>query len=236
MRHHRLPIVLLAAAGLVIAGDGQDPADSRANPMVPRVLRDSEPADSLVVRLPGAPVRVPAVQPAAVPPVVPQTVAKAEEPSLPHDPPSASVDLERPILRRAPKPVYPQDFEKNSAMYCQKLIGSWSLEDAGMLLGEPRGARPAFDDKHRESGNIYAYSDPTGRYRQLELDFDGTTGVLRTVFGYPWSLSWQECRRQWGGNVSSAFANKGRKFYSYLNRRLDVLVDQGGKVISLGLY
>ena len=29
---------------------------------------------------------------------------------------------------------------------------------------------------------------------------------------------------------------KGRKFYSYVNRRLDVLVDPAGKVISLGLY
>jgi hypothetical protein len=45
-----------------------------------------------------------------------------------------------------------------------------------------------------------------------------------------------ECRRQWGANVSAAEANKGRRFYSYMNRRLDVLVDQGGKVISLGLY
>ena len=31
-------------------------------------------------------------------------------------------------------------------------------------------------------------------------------------------------------------ANKGRKFYSYLDRHLDVLVDTGGNVISLGLY
>jgi hypothetical protein len=31
-------------------------------------------------------------------------------------------------------------------------------------------------------------------------------------------------------------ANKGRTFYSYQNRRLDVLVAPDGKVISLGLY
>jgi hypothetical protein len=30
--------------------------------------------------------------------------------------------------------------------------------------------------------------------------------------------------------------NKGRIFYSYVNRHLDVLVDQDGKVISLGVY
>ena len=36
-------------------------------------------------------------------------------------------------------------------------------------------------------------------------------------------------------DVSAADA-QGRKFYSYTNRRLDVLVDPDGKVISLGLY
>jgi hypothetical protein len=49
-------------------------------------------------------------------------------------------------------------------------------------------------------------------------------------------MTWQECRRQWGGEVSATEANKGRKFYSYVDRRLDVLVDAAGKVISLGLY
>jgi len=49
-------------------------------------------------------------------------------------------------------------------------------------------------------------------------------------------MTWQECRKLWGANVHSAEANKGRIFHSYLNRRLDVLVDPSGKVISLGLY
>jgi len=41
---------------------------------------------------------------------------------------------------------------------------------------------------------------------------------------------------RWHGDVSAADAPQGRKFYSYANRRLDVLVDAQGKVISLGLY
>jgi hypothetical protein len=49
-------------------------------------------------------------------------------------------------------------------------------------------------------------------------------------------MTWQDCRRQWGGEVSATEAAKGRKFYSYVDRRLDVLVDSAGKVISLGLY
>ena len=58
---------------------------------------------------------------------------------------------------------------------------------------------------------------------------------LRTVFVYPLNMTWQDCRRQWAGQASATEANKGRKFYSYTYRRLDVLVDSAGKVISLGL-
>jgi hypothetical protein len=49
-------------------------------------------------------------------------------------------------------------------------------------------------------------------------------------------MTWQECRKLWGSRVSSTDADKGRTFYSYLDRRLDVLVDQTGKVINFGLY
>jgi len=56
------------------------------------------------------------------------------------------------------------------------------------------------------------------------------------VFVYPWNMTWQECRREFGANVSATAANKGRIFYSYVNRKLDVLVAPGGLVISLGLY
>ena len=62
------------------------------------------------------------------------------------------------------------------------------------------------------------------------------SGTLRTVFVYPPRLTWQECRRLWSGPVAAADAAQGRKFYSYTNRRLDVLVDPAGKVISLGWY
>jgi len=245
MRYLRLCLVFLAASGLTMAGDGSDrdksggadrAASDATRPVLPRVLRDSEPADSVLVRLPGPPAPQPVIPPPP-PPAAVQVVAKAVEPPARHDAPPVSLeDPGRPILKRAPKPVYPPDFERDSATYCQKLINQWSVEDAGMLLGDPHASRPAYDNRQKENGTIYAFSDPTGHYRQLELDFDGETGTLRTVFGYPWNLTWQECRHLWGANVSSAEANKGRKFYSYLNRRLDVLVDPNGKVISLGLY
>ena len=70
----------------------------------------------------------------------------------------------------------------------------------------------------------------------MELDFDLKSGTLRTVFVYPPRLSWQQCHRVWDGPVAVADAAQGRKFYSYTNRHLDVLVDAPGKVISLGWY
>jgi hypothetical protein len=131
----------------------------------------------------------------------------------------------------------PEDLIKDSSAFCQKQIGQWKEADARALLGTPLHQRPAYgEDQKTANGRIYTFSDPTGRYKELELDFDKPTGTLRTVFVYPPRMTWEECRSLWGTNVTSADARRGRTFYSYLNRRLDVLVDQKGMVISLGLY
>jgi hypothetical protein len=193
----------------------------------PPVLRDVEPNDNLVVTLPGAPVPLPPIAPAPVP-----TPAPAAPSAVPQD----DEDDHRPVLRRAPRPVFPAEFERDSAAFCQKMIAAWTQPDAYNLLGEPLRERVALDDSDAENGRIYAFSDPTGRYREIELDFARDTGLLRSVFVYPWKMTWTECRKLWGTQVQSTPANKGRIFHSYLNRRLDVLVDQTGKVISFGLY
>ena len=193
----------------------------------PPVLQNPEAPDSLVVTLPGTPSTAP--KPATVVPPPPDSTAPPE---------SASDDSDdhRPLLRRAPKPILPAEFERESAVFTQKMIGAWTKPDAYNLFGEPLRDRPVFDGDGTANGRVYAYSDPTGRYREIELDFAKDSGVLRTVFVYPWKMSWQECRKLWGANVHSTQANKGRTFYSYVNRRLDVLVDAKGNVISLGLY
>jgi len=184
----------------------------------PPVLQSVEPPDSLVVTLPGVP-------------------PKAATTLPPVTPPDSDDDSDhRPVLRRAPKPILPAEFERESAVFTQRMIGSWLLPDAYNLYGDPLRERAVFDDDGVENGRVFAYSDPTGRYREIELDFAKDSGVLRTVFVYPWKMSWQECRKLWGGTVHSTQANKGRTFYSYVNRRLDVLVDGSGNVISLGLY
>jgi hypothetical protein len=133
-------------------------------------------------------------------------------------------------------PAYPAGFAQEIAVFCQKRIGHWMIADARAVLGEPQRQRPAFADDSTEDGAIYAFRDPTSRYREMELDFGKENGLLRSVFVYPWNLTWQDCRKLWGTNVSATEGNKGRIFYSYVNRHLDVLVDHDGKVISLGLY
>ena len=195
-------------------------ADQSGSVTLPPVLRNFEPADNVVVTLPGQ-------KPAALA----TTIRPATEVRLEPPPP----DPDRPVFRR-PKREYPPEFERDSADYLNQQIGIWQQVDAQGLLGEPAGQRPALADDQTVNGQIVAFNDPSGRYRQFELDFDGDTGRLRTLFVYPHEMTWQECRHTFGINVRSTEANKGRTFYSYLDRRLDVLVDDAGKVISLGMY
>ena len=230
MRHFRLIALAALACGLTWAevrpdraadGDGNRPAS--ASVTVPPVLRPTEPGDDVVVTLPGVPAK-----PAAV-------VAPAPKPStiVRKTPPPA--DPERPILHR-PKRTYPEAFEKDAAEYLHQRLGVMTEADATELLGDALNSRPAYDDDQAVNGRIYAYADPTAHFKQLELDFDQKSGELRTVFVYPLQMTWIDCRKTFGANVRATPANKGRTFYSYLNRRLDVLVDPTGKVISLGMY
>src|SRR5262249_40310852 len=148
-----------------------------------------------------------------------------------------SIPDERPVLKRPapPKPIFPPDFERDSAAYCQQRIGEWAEPDVYNLFGKALRRRVA-GGEGEEAGPSFAFAGPTGKYREIELDFAAETGLLRSVFVYPWQMMWSEAQRLYGTNVSAAQANKGRTFYSYLNRRLDVLVEADGKIVSLGLY
>ena len=193
------------------------PAVNPAPHAIPPVLRSSEPDDTTFVVLPGAPRRAVAEPP------------KTAEPKPPEP------ETSPPIPRRS-DPPYPPEFGTESAIFCQHLIGEWTQEDAIALLGDPKSRRPALGDDGAPDGDIFAFSDPSSRYREIELDFDHETGALRTVFAYPWKLTWKDCRKFWGDRFSADDAEKGRVFYSYEDRRLDVLVDPVGNVISLGFY
>ncbi|HLK67201.1 MAG TPA: hypothetical protein VKU19_27390 [Bryobacteraceae bacterium] len=270
MNRSRMISLLVFAGRLACGHDGTDDRDksvpagsapastaSRPAPVVrvPKVLRGTEPVDSRVVVLPGAPRR--AIAPPPPPPptlLVPGWHPKGV-PALPQAPEvtmvawngTAKLDAalfaipmaprpEIPALPAHPRLVFPAGLAQESAVFCQREIGHWTLPEAHAVLGEPVRQRAALDDNGLENGRIYAFKDPTSRYREVELDFDKDTGILRTVFVYPWNLTWQDCRKLWGTNVSATGGNKGRVFYSYVNRHLDVLVDHDGKVISLGLY
>jgi len=238
MRFTRLVSAAILAGGLALGGSPADDSakPKSANPTVapeqaakttlPPVLRTSERDDTTFVVLPGANPETTPVAPenAATPPV-----------QAPGPPPLPPPDPERPVLHRGTAP-YPDEFGEESAIFCQNQIGAWTQGDAISLFGEPKHRRPSMSDEGSENGDILAFSDPTSRYREIELDFDRETGTLRTVFAYPWKMTWPECRKVWGTHVNIADADKGRIFYSYLDHRLDVLVDSAGKVISLGLY
>lgn len=215
------PIVFAMAMVVQVtarAGAGADRADTSGGVItLPSAGVTHEALPGVVITLPGP---------------APEVAAPAEA-ALPRIPPTG--DDQPPVLRRA-APVYPPEFESDTAQFFQTKIGQWTEADARALLGEASRQRLALGEDQSEAGLILAFADPTGRYKELELDFTNETGVLRGVFAYPWKMTWQECRRLWGTRVTSRKANQGRTFYSYLNRRLDVLVDPTGAVISLGLY
>ena len=218
--------VALAGQLAARAGAGPERADILVGVVtLPSAEARPEPVPGVVVQLPGPPAPIaPALAPE------PPRVAEAALPPIP--PPS---DDAPPVLRRAPR-LFPAGFDSDSALFCQAMIGVWTQAEASALLGEATRQRLALGEDQSESGLIFAFADPTGRYQELELDFSNQTGVLRSVFAYPWKMTWEECRGLWGANVMARKANQGRTFYSYLNRRLDVLVNPAGKVISLGLY
>jgi hypothetical protein len=150
------------------------------------------------------------------------------------------VAVKNPVAEEA-KPAVPPETKAapmpaESAVYFPKLIGIWKLADARRALGESLRQRPSLDADKTVNGQIYAFHDPTNRYKEVELEFSKDGGTLRAVFMYPAQMTWKDCRRLWGMNVNTTEAGKGRTFYSYNNRHLDVLVDSDGKVVSLGLY
>jgi hypothetical protein len=171
---------------------------------LPPVLRNSDNTDSVIVTLPGSSRKVVSL-PAPAPAPVPPPTAKAVVP----DPLAAPKPIE--FSRKA---LLPPDLQREVAIFCQKLIGQWTEEDAEQIFGKPLRNRPSYNEKKSVNGKIYAFSDPTGRYRELELDFDVDSTTLRTVFAYPKGMTWQDCRKKWNGEVAEADAKQGRTCYS----------------------
>jgi len=226
---HRLSVSLLLVSPFLLSGAGGESGSvpvsaTPANPArsLPPVMRKLETSDNRVLQLPTT--------------QSPQLSARQSEPT----PPAAALPPKdtrpKPAPKAKSKGSMPEDFLLDSGAFCQKKIGHWTLPEARTLLGEPVRDRAAAEDGLATVGRIYAFRDPTARNREIELDFAGKSGKLRTVYVYPWRMHWAECTKLWGTRTSSLQANKGRTFYSYLDRRLDVLVAADGQVISVGMY
>jgi hypothetical protein len=210
---------------LVLPGRAQEPFPANPEPesRPPRLVRPFSP-----------PATAPAHAPVATSALPEPPLASLVEVSLRRTAPRLG-DF-RPALPRRPGSALPAEMETDSALYLQRRLGQWGEDEAVRLLGQPLRRRDALDSEKKPDGSIVAFSDPSERYREFELDFDRESGRLRAVFVYPWNMRWDDCRRLWGANVTTADAANGRRFHSYENRRLDVLVDRTGNVISLGLY
>jgi Trypsin-like peptidase domain len=135
-----------------------------------------------------------------------------------------------------PTPRVSEEMKKASFVYLGTKIGKWNQADAETELGPPLRHRFAYDQNQQITGDIYAYSDPTKALREFELDYDVKTKLISNLYGFPWDMSWEQCKSLWGENASLKRNANGTKFYLYRDRKLNVLLDKSGKVISLGVY
>jgi hypothetical protein len=91
------------------------------------------------------------------------------------------------------------------------------------------------DDQKNITGDIFAYLDPTGLYREFELFFDKSKR-LQIVYIFPYSWTWDQCKAVWGENVVVTKKPDGMRFYTYKDRRLAVYVQKNGTVISYYVF
>lgn len=130
----------------------------------------------------------------------------------------------------------PEEMKKHSGIYLEKHLRVWTPEQAEPVLGAPLRRRPALNPSGSEIGDILAYRDPTGLFRELELNFDRQTKTLQTFYVYPWNMTWEQCKRLWGDDVIMKKNPDGTRHYTYKNRRVNVYCSKDGKVISYGVY
>jgi len=103
----------------------------------------------VVVTLPGPPRRLPRPRP---------RLPRSPKTALPRIPPAS--DDQPPVLRRAAAPVSPAGFDSDSALFFQTMIGQWTEADAQALLGEPTRQRLALGEDESETGLILAFAEP----------------------------------------------------------------------------
>jgi len=56
------------------------------------------------------------------------------------------------------------------------------------------------------------------------------------IYLYPARMTWDDCRKLWGDQVNVVKNTDGTTSNNYKSRRLNVLLDKRGDVISIGIY
>jgi hypothetical protein len=98
-----------------------------------------------------------------------------------------------------------------SGIYLERQIRKWTSEDANGVLGQALRHRYAYDNQKNITGDIFAYPDPTGLYREFELFLDKSKR-LQIVYIFPYSWTWDQCKALWGENVVVTKKPDGTRF------------------------
>src|ERR1035438_7572256 len=209
MKWIRLMCLVAVAGQLVRSGAAADrtptnPESNSSSLQLPPVLRSSEPPDSTQITLPGPPQaasplkKITAVPPVATPAPLPKELNA-----------TFRLPLSRPVVAPATLKTDPLlEIGHEVAAYCQKQIGHWKESDARKLLGEPKRHRPAYDEKKIVNGTIYAFTDPSNKYKELELPVGLSAYRLRLspatqLAGMPPPVEWsrRRCRCRPGPQI-----------------------------------
>ncbi len=168
----------------------------------------------------------------------PQPLASIYELEPPSEAPaSAKAEPSKPevVNTRPAASVIPDEMRKGAFLFLERQMGTWKLDDARAVLGEPTRQRDALAGT-KVDGVIYAFRDPTNGMREFELNFGNSTGRLRAVYAYPYRATLREAQALWGRNYKEVKYPNGNRSYVYRDRRLIVLTDKNDLVISIGVY
>jgi hypothetical protein len=166
----------------------------------------------------------------------PKPLAAIYEPEPEKPAESAATANAPPAAPVASKVAISEEMKKSSYWYVESKLNVWTKKEADAELGEPVRQRHAFDQKNNVIGEIYAYNDPTKLLREIELNFDSTTQKMLAIYGYPWDMTWAQCKGLWGDKVTTTKNADGSRFHTYKDRNLHVLVGKDERVVNLGSW
>jgi hypothetical protein len=132
----------------------------------------------------------------------------------------------------------PDEMRKSSFAFLAKKMGTWKLDDARHVLGEPLRQRDAFMGTTID-GVIYAFYDPTNALGEFELNFANSTGVLQAVYAHPspiHPMQLVEAQHLWGRDYKEKTNPNGTRRYLYNKRALIVITNKKGTVTTIGVY